>query len=287
MLQVELRGKLPSSTEGLEDILTSNVFSLFKYSNRQIFLRSYLESMLGLKISAQEARDAAFRFWPCFEDGTEPDLIITVGNYYLVFEAKYFSGFGKGDTNREPQLVREIRGGLQEAEDIDRDFYLIALTADNTCREEKFKGIPVSLSAFVKWTNWQSIAALLSETLETNTTIARQEREFAADLCALLDKKNLRGFRGFCVLRRCRATEPNEDVLFYDFRAAEFRGEFIGFVPSLSILRPTEPRRKKLFYEKQKKYFSPLLRLRNLDANLSIIVNSYHAGGHLWQKKTR
>ena len=47
MYLAELHGKLSSKLEGMEDLLTSNVFSFFKYSTRKIFLKSYLAE-LGL-----------------------------------------------------------------------------------------------------------------------------------------------------------------------------------------------------------------------------------------------
>jgi len=40
MYLAEICGKLSSKVEGIEDILTSNVFSFFKYSKRTIFLKS-------------------------------------------------------------------------------------------------------------------------------------------------------------------------------------------------------------------------------------------------------
>jgi len=86
MYLAELRGKLSSRVERMEDVLTSNVFSFFKYSSRTIFLKRYLND-LGFKVSDQDAEKAEFRFWPVFEDGTEPDLIIIVGDYYLLIEA--------------------------------------------------------------------------------------------------------------------------------------------------------------------------------------------------------
>jgi len=36
-----------------------------------IFLRNYLNE-LGFKVSTKEADEAEFKFWPVFEDGTEP-----------------------------------------------------------------------------------------------------------------------------------------------------------------------------------------------------------------------
>jgi len=71
MYIAELRGKLSQRIERMEDILTSNVFSFFKYSTREIFLKGYLNK-LKIYVSDQEAIEAEFIFWPHFEDNTEP-----------------------------------------------------------------------------------------------------------------------------------------------------------------------------------------------------------------------
>jgi len=79
MYLAELHGKLSSNIERMEDILTSNVFSFFKYSSRENFLTGYLNK-LGFSISNQEADKAEFIFWPRFEENTEPDVVINVGD---------------------------------------------------------------------------------------------------------------------------------------------------------------------------------------------------------------
>lgn len=61
MYLAELRGKLSSRIERMEDVLTSNVFSFFKYSNRDIFLRKYLNE-LGFNVSNREAEEASLDF---------------------------------------------------------------------------------------------------------------------------------------------------------------------------------------------------------------------------------
>ncbi len=66
MYLAELHGKLSSRVERMEDILTSNVFSFFKYSSRDIFLKGYLNK-LGFQVSAKEAEEAEFKFWPVFD----------------------------------------------------------------------------------------------------------------------------------------------------------------------------------------------------------------------------
>ena len=67
MYQVELRGKLPSILVGKEDILTSNVFSFFKYSDRTLFLKALLKH-LEIPIGQKALKDASFSFWPTYED---------------------------------------------------------------------------------------------------------------------------------------------------------------------------------------------------------------------------
>jgi hypothetical protein len=94
MYEAELRGKLSTNLQTSEDILTSNVFSFFKYSDRKVFLQQYLHQ-LGIDVSRQDVKSAQFIFWPRFDDQTEPDLVLIVGNYYILVEAKYSSSFGK------------------------------------------------------------------------------------------------------------------------------------------------------------------------------------------------
>ncbi len=80
-----MKGKFSLSMRRSEDILTSNVFSFFKYADRTIFLYEYLQGLGFNSITVEAARDAEFIFWPSFEDGTEPDLVIIAGDYYLLY----------------------------------------------------------------------------------------------------------------------------------------------------------------------------------------------------------
>ena len=83
MIIAELNGKIPSKLDDKEDILTSNVFSFFKYSDRQL-LKKYL-FQLGIEVTLTESKNAEFIFWPSYDDGTEPDLIIICGDNYILF----------------------------------------------------------------------------------------------------------------------------------------------------------------------------------------------------------
>jgi len=152
MYLAELHGKLSSRLERMEDILTSNVFSFFKYSTRDIFLKGYLNTM-GFDISEQEANRAEFIFWPRYEENTEPDLVIIVGDYYLLIEAKYFSDFGGETKKTKSQLVREIKGGQLDANNYGKKFMIIAITADHFFKKDKFKIILQKYSSDFKWTH--------------------------------------------------------------------------------------------------------------------------------------
>lgn len=262
MYLAELHGKLSSKNDRMEDILTSNVFSFFKYSSREIFLKEYLNK-LGFDISNQESDGAEFIFWPRFEENTEPDLVLIVGNYYLLIEAKYFSDFAKESKKNKAQLLREIDGGKLEAKNYGKDFWLIAITADHYYKKEKFKIIPVDFIDHFKWTNWQSVSSFLYNILQSKTQIKNHERSFALDLYNLLEKKNLRDFQGLNNLY-------NKDVLkkytfiFFQARTAKFRGDFIGFRHSLSIGKKITPLRNTIFLTGQKKIFTTLLQLEKL-----------------------
>ncbi len=223
MLIAELRGKIPSKLARQEDILTSNVFSFFKYSNR-FFLQKYLKS-LELDISSEEAKRAEFIFWPKYGDGTEPDLIIRCGRYYILFEAKYFSDFSSGITTDKSQINREIKNGKREANNLDREFIYVAITAEYYEKKNKYDHFKRKTN--FKWTNWQSITKLLSDYIyEIN-----QDVDFANDLLSLLIKKNLRQYEGFYDLKP--KTEVKQFYPFYDKKSSIYQKPFVGFYKSL------------------------------------------------------
>jgi hypothetical protein len=249
MYVAELRGKIPSQFENMEDILTSNVFSFFKYSTREIFLKGYLEK-LGIYISDQEANGAQFKFWPRFDDKTEPDLVVKVGKYYLLIEAKYFSGFGQETETTQAQLKREFQGGKSEAEKQGQKFKLIPITAHHSEHSfnDKSKINRSDFGIHLKWTNWQSVALFLLGVLESSNSIKKQERDFALDLYRLLDKKNLRGFKGFGELSKKDLPQRSFASIFFEVKTAKFRGAFIGFMNSLSFDKRIAPLRETIFF---------------------------------------
>jgi len=244
----------------MEDILTSNVFSFFKYSNRDIFLKKYLNK-LGFQVSAKEAEEAEFRFWPVFEDGTEPDLVIIVGNYYLLVEAKYFSGFREKTETTDDQLKREIKGGQLDAFSYSKEFYLVAITADYYFKKDKFEVIPQKFRPHFKWANWQSVSSFLDNILSSNPNIKGPERDFCLDLYNLLDKKHLRSFQ---TITYNGPLLKDYKSIFFDARTAKLRGDFIGFIESLSLAKGLKPVGKTVFFSSTKRIFKSLSKLEKL-----------------------
>ncbi len=256
MYLAEIRGKVSSLIEKKEDVLTSNVLSFFKYADRAVFLKGYLHE-LGVDISKHEAKQAIFEFWPQYQDGTEPDVVIQTSNYYLLLEAKYFSDFGKETPKTKAQLTREVENGKREANNQGKLFKLIAITADSYERSERLDSLPKGLIPFCKWTNWQTVAKYLKQVLENQQGIRLEDAIFARDLYELLDKKNLRSFIGLQESLIIRGVLEHCDQVFFEARTAKHRGDFIGFQESLSTIAVIIQIPQCIFFDRRKRLFQP------------------------------
>ena len=245
MYIAEIRGKLSSRVEHQEDILTSNVFSFFKYADRKNYLRPYLNSILmefGARITEKDAEKAQFLFWPSYDDKTEPDVVIIVGRYYILFEAKYSSDFAKKTELSKDQLSREMEKGSQAAKNFGKQFFIVAVTADYNEPKEKFDEIK-KLVKF-KWINWQFITLFLEKRLKENI----KNKEFSEDLYKLLIKRNLRNFNGFLDFKIEKKIRESEFV-FFEYKQAKHRGVFIGFLDAFTDQVRKIDKHESLFYK--------------------------------------
>ncbi|HEY3278710.1 MAG TPA: hypothetical protein VGJ94_19005 [Syntrophorhabdaceae bacterium] len=255
MYIAELKGKLSLADERKEDILTSNVFSFFKYSTRKVFLKEYLRR-LQFSVSDEEAEAAEFEFWPRYEENTEPDLVLLVGKYYLLFEAKYFSNFGQETKTTRGQLIREIEGGLLDAKNYGKEFKLVAITADHYYRHHRFDAVPKELHQHLKWTNWQIVSHLLYDALERGWDLRQEDVDFARDLYNLLDRKNLRNFLGTHIPHRRIFHRAQKGSVFFEANTARYRGNFIGFLSSFSESGRLRAAYDAIFYEPRRMFFA-------------------------------
>ena len=246
MIIAELNGKLSNKLDDKEDILTSNVFSFFKYSDRQL-LKEYLHR-LGIIVSIAESKSAEFVFWPSYDDGTEPDLVIICGKYYLLFEAKLYSDFLPKSKSADSQIERELRMGRMVAKNLGKDFVYVALTAEYNELKNKFKKYE-SKDYIFKWTNWQLIASFLYSKLVEDKV--NQDKKFAVDLYSLLVKKKLRCFNGINSIKFQGELEF-KDSIYYSIETSKYKGEFSGFLCRLEAfeeIKPYQPSLKKFFFK--------------------------------------
>lgn len=263
MYIAEIKGKLPSSLNNMEDILTSNVFSFLKYSNRNIFLKLFL-NQLGLSLDNNELKSAEFIFWPTFEDGTEPDLLILVGKYYLLFEAKLYSDFGDSEDEQRKQLVREAKWGLNNAERLEKNFFLIAITNDYFFKEEKYKCLK-NYKTYLKWINWQRVTELLLNLIEKNG-VNLKNYDFAEDLYDLLEKKNLRAFRAFDNLANDKLDKLS-DSLFFPKEKSRYVNDFEGFKRAFVGFKEIGTCPNRIFYNRI--FFNKFNKTKDIDVDFS------------------
>ena len=274
MYIAELKNKLSSKLEKKEDILTSNVFSFFKYSRRTIFLKS-LMNKLDLEISDNDLKEAQFIFWPYFENNTEPDLVLIAGDYYILFEAKLYSDFSQETPTTKAQLIREIEGGLNEARSMGKRFVLVALTADYYYKKYKFKDINnISKDFKFEWINWQSISELLLNLLEKYGE-KLPDYLFAKDLYDLLERKKLRSYRSVSNLLDKELDNLSENI-FFPISESTLLKDFSGFKVALLNLPKINKVSNKIFYSK--KFFTSF--------NISNLIAANNFGNIFFDRRT-
>jgi len=124
MLQALLKGKLTRPEENMEDLLTSNVFGMFKYLEPREALLPFLGKAVNLEGNRladhlQGIDSAEYYFWPWMtEQGcypAEPDVLITLADKQgrktaVLVEAKFWSGKSSAANDSDipfDQLARE------------------------------------------------------------------------------------------------------------------------------------------------------------------------------------
>lgn len=228
MIVAELKGKIPSRLESKEDILTSNIFSFFKYTNRRL-LQLYLHR-LAIDVSLRDATQASFEFWPIYEDGTEPDLVIKCGKYYILFEAKLYSDFAPKTSTTSSQIVRELTMGKLDAANEEMEFIYVAITAEYYKDVSKYRKFEKLEKNFI-WTNWQFVTEFLEN--ELNYKMVESDYHFGLDVYKLLLKKKLRSFIGFSQIQNNLKSKTQKGDLFYNLSTSRYKGAYTGFIESL------------------------------------------------------
>ncbi|GAI06666.1 unnamed protein product, partial [marine sediment metagenome] len=151
--------------------------------------------------------------------------------------------------------------GQLEARSYDKEFCLIAITADYYFKKYKFKVILSYYQSYFKWTNWQSVSLFLDNILSSNPNIKGPERDFCLDLYNLLDKKHLRSFQS---ITYNGPLLKDYSSIFFNAKTAKLRGDFIGFIDSLSLAKGLKPVGKTVFFSSTKRIFKSLSKLEKL-----------------------
>jgi len=249
MFQVEIKNKLSSEIENKEDLLTSNVFSFLNYSRRVLYLKAFL-NFFEISVSDEALEKAEFSFWPRLFHGTQPDVVIVVGNYYLLFEAKLCSDFAKGDHQTQDQISRELIAGKREAEQTNKQFIFVAIT-NHTCKPAYvFEQLTKMQTKLFRWMNWQSVYKIVYQILEHGGETV-SDHLFARDFLNYLSVKRLRGFYSFTELTD-RYPFQNPATIFFDMAKTSYSDQFKGF-SNLKKRSPIQRLSKQIFFRKETK----------------------------------
>src|SRR5262245_38287177 len=145
MLLAQLHRKVPSQFEGMEDVLTSNIFGLFKYLPDHLageLLADFAKiavppAPLQLQLWPRHPTPPGFHLLADLDEpeeftergDTEPDVIITTQDWLVLAEAKYRSSLDE----EYDQLGREFAIGYRLAKSENRRFRLLVVTAHTRC----------------------------------------------------------------------------------------------------------------------------------------------------------
>jgi len=191
VFEAQLKHKLTRQEEDLEDLLTSNVFGLFKYAPSGLGLIPFLKSARNLQGNTipilNKIRTAKYDFWPWVhvntKYGCEPDVLITClledgSECLILIEAKYLSGkssFADDTSDVTDQLAREMANLMGLAKKIIiSNFYLIYVTVDTAFPrleleasiKELLEDTGFNSAELIYWVPWQILPTLIQKLVD-------------------------------------------------------------------------------------------------------------------------
>ncbi|RFU66497.1 hypothetical protein [Bacillus sp. V59.32b] len=225
MFAAELNGKIPTSLQNHEDVLTSSVVGTFQYLSSPTYIQSLLKSCVNIMETqltfASSFKECKFFFWPRLEK-SEPDVLIHIQDekdrgYLICIEAKYWSDksskedlsvdFEERKNTQRDQLAREIED-IHNSENLRllnikkniEETYLIYLT-NHTSMPSKEMADSIHLINDITftqeqlyWLPWRKIHNFINELVHFLTP---QDAKLLKDLKSLLERKGLQSFDGF------------------------------------------------------------------------------------------
>ena len=230
MTIAEIHGKISHKGSNiydrLEDLLTSDVFTAFKYTKPETLLIPFISCARNINgslmsLPQDEIKTVTYKFWPRL-DYSEPDVLIEIvyknsGKYLVMIEAKYLSGksgiFSEEEemetaTTHPDQLNREYNDLL--GYNIKTNYVarvLVYLTAHYVMPlsdlKESLAIIKKTVNAdniddTILWISWREIKPVI----EQQHGVKSIERDIISDLQKLLERKGLTHFDGFPLLNK-------------------------------------------------------------------------------------
>jgi hypothetical protein len=226
-ITAELHGKTPFTY--FEDLLTSDVFTVFRYLPADKGIIGFLRTVRGMD-AVIEAPDpdstCKLHFWPRGRY-REPDLLLELSIrgrlYHVVIEAKYLSGPSDSEDSEATEAGETVRvignqlagefeelqhghyrvraGGWRwlplELRSASEDRALVYLTAHDLPPEEvlcQFRRYHPESVDKLFWASWYQIYEYLAA--DTESWRLPPYREIIGDLLALLRQKGFSSFRG-------------------------------------------------------------------------------------------
>lgn len=216
MLMAQLKGKLTREEEGLEDLLTSNVFGSFKYASPGEGLVPFLACAVQDDGKTKPLENLSsietysYDFWPSYvaadSKRCEPDLLITIGDenetrLLIMIEAKYRSpksGFPSDEGKLTDQLAKEW-DVLEKMAGGDIKAFLVFVTADYVMPRGSIEESQEELKrkrgkkGNILWLSWRELPSILEGT----------EHPILRDLFHVVKKYGLNFFEGVSLKDDC------------------------------------------------------------------------------------
>ena len=233
-IMAEVHGKISSSgsniNDRMEDLLTSNVFQLFRYLPKEHGILPVLSSAENSYDGEQSrtfiipagVNNVSYHFWKRFNN-CEPDVFIELKQdekvlANIMIEAKYLSGkSGSAVYEEEEDGVEIYVAQSDQLEKLwnalktysaDTPHYLFYLTMDwvmpTPSIDESIKAIADdNCRDSIYWLNWQSIHTTINEIVQKGKgSLSRAEELILTDILELLNKKGLKEFSGINITPR-------------------------------------------------------------------------------------
>ena len=186
-----------------EDQLTGNIFGSLRYLPYDLFLKIFLRCVEPMEVKnallksmppvCRNEWGRGVKFWPQYgSSAPEPDVVLTLNDMVIMFEAKYQSGESGDD-----QIKRQAELLLNSFDTVKNKFLVIIAPAD-IAKKIFYMRREMIINSFSEvkfgYITWQRLFDSLQN--HSNTNI------ICSDITDLLLEKGFGGFRGFNMMNK-------------------------------------------------------------------------------------